>query len=165
VNYIKSIGFVILGLVVLTAVVFVIPVFIAGTTVVAEKVLPFLWVAAYIAMIFCVVVFLPLSLFRRTRIVPIYGFLMASYLFGLGMWLYGFLVTYDLWGEGGVFVGLFLVGIGVVPVAIIAAALKQMWPVVGALIVGLVVTFGARMFAFYLAKTLDRAAQEAPAPK
>jgi hypothetical protein len=78
------------------------------------------------------------------------------------MWMYGFLVTYDLWGGTGIFVGLLLGGIGVVPLAIIAAALKQMWTVVGELVYGLVVTYGARMFAFYLAKTLDRAAEVRP---
>jgi hypothetical protein len=123
---------VILSLVVLTAVMFVIAVLIYGTAAVAEKLLPFLWLAAYIAMVFCIVVLLPLSLFRRTRIVPACGFVIASHLFGLGMWMYGFLVTYDLWGGTGIFVGLLLGGIGVVPLAIIAAALKQMWTVVKA---------------------------------
>jgi hypothetical protein len=81
------------------------------------------------------------------------------------MWMYGFLVTYDLWGGTGIFFGLLLGGIGVVPLAIIAAALNQMWTLVGELVFGLVVTFGPRMFAFYLAKTLDRAAEEAPVPR
>jgi hypothetical protein len=62
------------------------------------------------------------------------GFVIASHLFGLGMWMYGFLVTYDLWGGTGIFVGLLLGGIGGVPLAIIAAALKQMWTVVGELV-------------------------------
>lgn len=59
-------------------------------------------------------------------------------------------------GRTGVVIGLFLFGIGVVPLGIIAGAKQYLWITSGELIYGLVLTFGARAFAFYLAKKMDR---------
>jgi hypothetical protein len=119
------------------------------------KIEPFLMLASDIATVCCIVFLLPLSLFRRTRIVSMWGFLLASYLFGLSFWVYGLLVTYDQWGRTGVFIGLFLFGFGVVPLGIIAAATQYLWLTAGELIFGVVLTFGARAFAFHLAKKMD----------
>jgi hypothetical protein len=87
--------------------------------------------------------------------------LIASYVFGVDVWMYGFLVTFDLWGSIGVLFGLFLGVVGIVPLGMIAAALHALWPIVAELAFGMAITYGARMFAFFLAATLDRAAAEA----
>ena len=39
----------------------------------------------------------------------------------------GLLLTLSLWGLGAVFIGLFMAGIGVVPIAMLATLLKGMW--------------------------------------
>jgi hypothetical protein len=95
---IKAAGAVILGIAGFTALIFVAFLFIEGTATVAETILPFLSAASAIGTIFCVVFLIPLSIFRATRIIAVWGFFIASYLFGLDVWMYGFLVTYDLWG-------------------------------------------------------------------
>src|SRR5208282_5476694 len=107
-----------------------------------------------------VVVLLPLSIFRAPRIVSVWGFLIASYVFGVDVWMYGFLVTFDLWGSIGVLFGLFLGVVGIVPLGMIAAALHALWSIVAELAFGIAITYGARMFAFFLAGTLDRASAE-----
>lgn len=63
------------------------------------------------------------------------GFFIVSYIFGLGVWMYGFLVTYQFWGGTGTFIGLLLGVVGVVPLGIIAAALHGTWYYVGELII------------------------------
>ncbi len=149
------------GLAILAALVFVGGVFILGAEAVSEKALPFFGIATVLAIVFCLVIFLPLSIFRATRIVPIWGIFIASYVFGVYTWMFSFLVTFSLWGVGGVFVGLCLAGIGIFPLAIIAAALHALWSTVGNLAFGIVITCGTRIFSFYLATTLDRAAKQA----
>lgn len=66
---------------------------------VAEAILPYLISATNVVTAICIVHFLPLSISRATRTVSIYGFFIASYLFGLCVWMYGFLVTMSC-GEG-----------------------------------------------------------------
>ena len=157
---IKTAGAAILGVTAFVAIIFVAVLLIEGTATASAKVLPFLIRATDIGTVFCVVFLLPLSLFKATRIVSLWGFLIASYLFGLSIWMYGFLVTYDLWGGTGVFIGLVLFAVGVVPLGIIAAALNGLWFVAGDLVYGIALTYGARAFALYLAARADRDAKE-----
>lgn len=70
--------------------------------------------------------------------------------------MYGFLVTYDLWGGTGIFIGLILGVVGVVPLGILAAALHGIWYYVGELAYGLFLTFGARTLALYLMRKVER---------
>lgn len=155
VTSIKNAGIVILGLAAFVALLFGAVFLIMGTAFIGEKLLPYLMTASLLTLVLCVVIFLPLSLFRVTRIVALWGFFIASYIFGLGVWMYGFLVTYELWGGIGIFIGLFLGVVGVVPLGIIAAALHGIWYYVGELVFGLVLTYGARAFALFLMKTLE----------
>lgn len=48
------------------------------------------------------------------------GLLIASYIFGLMLWMTGLMLTYTLWGLSAVFAGWFVFGIGVAITAIIA---------------------------------------------
>ena len=104
----------------------------------------------------CLLILLPLAIFRRTRLVACYGLFIASFIFGATIWMAGFLTTLDYWGVGAVFVGLFMMGVGVVPMAILAALFQAPWWVAGVLTLGLVVTYGCRMLALTLAASLDR---------
>lgn len=161
ISALKNTGTIILGCATFIALIIVAILLIHGTAIVGTSALPFLIDVRNIATALCIVVFLPLSFFRSTRIVPTWGFLFASFLFGFGVWILGFLVTYDLWGGLGVFFGMCFFGIGVVPLGIVAAALKGMWWVVGTLAYGLVLTIGSRGLAFYLANKCDRDRQQA----
>ncbi len=62
-----------------------------------------------------------LSIFRRTR--PWTGVILfcLSYLLGAATWFYGAGLAFGTWGLFGLFVGLFLFGIGVVPVGVVGA--------------------------------------------
>ena len=60
-----------------------------------------------------------------------------------------------IWGTRAVFIGLFIAGIGVVPIAILATALNGEWAITGQIILLLVLTFGSRMLGFYFAERVD----------
>jgi hypothetical protein len=153
---IKTAGMVILGLAGFVGLLFVAFFLIGGTAFIADKILPYLIDAGLVVLGVCIVALLPLSIFRATRVVSLWGFFIASYIFGLCVWMEGFLVTYNLWGPGGVFIGLFLFVVGVVPLGIIAAGFHGMWLYVGDLVGGVALTYGARVFAMFLMHTLDR---------
>ena len=65
-------------------------------------------------------IFLPLTIFKRTRGISGIVFLIYSYLFGAIVWLVGFAVTIIHWGGWGLIIGLFIIpGVGVVPIGIL----------------------------------------------
>jgi hypothetical protein len=82
--------------------------------------------------------------------------MIASCVFGAALWLTGVAVVYNYWGMVGLFVGLAVAGVGVVPIGLLASALQGEWLEVASLVLGLVLTFGARVLAFYLAQKMDR---------
>jgi hypothetical protein len=111
-------------------------------------------IAAALTLLACVFIFLPLAIFRATRFVSVYGLLFSSYVFGLCVWLVGLLDAYDYWGLGGVVIGMFMAGAGVVPIAMLGQALHSQWSEVAIMIGGIVLTYGTRMFSFWLADTI-----------
>jgi hypothetical protein len=76
------------------------------------------------------------------------------------VWLFGFLVTYAAWGLIGVFIGLFLAGVGVVPLGMIASGLHGQWDMVWQLVLGIALTWGARGLAMWLATKVDQYEEE-----
>jgi TPR repeat protein len=71
-------------------------------------------------------------------------------------WVLGLLVTFEHWGMTGLFVGIIMGVVGVVPLGMLASAFHGIWPQVGDLALGLVLTFGARAIAILLAQRMDR---------
>jgi hypothetical protein len=103
-----------------------------------------------------VLVLLPMSFFHNTRFQAAAGFLIASYILGFELWLFGFLFTYWLWGVVGVVIGVLLLGIGVIPLAIIALLLHGDWTVSLQLIAGCVIIFAIRTYALYVSAKAGR---------
>lgn len=101
-------------------------------------------------------VLLPMSFFRTTRFQAASGFLIASYILGFELWLFGFLFTYWLWGVIGVVIGVLLLGVGVVPLAIVALLLHGDWTVSLQLIAGCVIIFAIRTYALYVSAKAGR---------
>lgn len=156
----KGLGAVALGICGLAALALVVIMIVSGIGYVSAKVLPWLFDASWLAFAFCLVLLLPLSFFRWTRRLAFYGLFFGSYVFGICAWTLGFLVTYSLWGFIGVAIGLFIFGIGVVPVAVLAAMIHGSWEVVWELLVLVALTFGVRIYAAYLAQKVDQEAYE-----
>lgn len=111
-------------------------------------------------LFFIVPFFLLLSFVKRTRNFGIVALFYLSYAFGLSLWLLGFIVTYAFWGLFGIFVGLCLLGVGVVPVGLLASSLNGEWRIFFNIIIGILITFGLRYLSLYLAQKKDSEAKK-----
>ena len=116
----------------------------------SDKALPWLITGSEIAIVICVFVLLPLCIFRTTRSWAGVAFVYTSYLFGLMLFAYSCVFVVYVWGYVGLVVGLIFAGVGVVPVALLAALLHAEWPVLLQLVVGIVLTFGTRFLGLRL---------------
>ena len=117
-------------------------------------VLAFLWPA--VVWVFAgLVVILPFALFRKTRGFVGLAMLIASYVLGLAVWLWGLGVTWILWGGWAVLLGLIVLRFGVVPFALIAASFDGQWDTVLHMAVAMFVLFGTRWLSHWLAEHAD----------
>ena len=132
--------------------------FIGGSAWHGEKVYPWLAIISLLAVGAALLLLLPLSFIRRTKPFAAIGFLIASYILGLTLWVSGLLITYNLWGAFAVFVGLFLLGVGVIPIAMLATAFNGMWGLegIGGLILHAAFVFGFRAYSIYLANKAEQ---------
>ena len=112
---------------------------------------PVFWIALSIS----IVVLAPLSLIPSARGFSAVGFMLAAFAFSTILWLWGMAYTYSVWGMSGVFVGLVLLGIGVVPVAMVGALIHGDWMTLGMFIVTGIVSIGFRGFSSWLAEKAE----------
>jgi len=122
----------------------------------------FPWLAAINALALVVTLFalLPNAVFSSTPKFAGSGMMIVSYVFGATLWVWSLLLTYTLWGGFWLFIGLFMAGVGVVPLAMIATFFKGMWAELGELVVLIALTFGVRVWGYNL---VERALRNAPA--
>jgi hypothetical protein len=117
---------------------------------IGEKILPWLVLLSILAIGFNVVILLPLAIIPPTRPWAGLGFFISSFIFGITGWFMGLLLTWILWGGLAVIIGLFIMGIGVVPIAMIATLFNGMWLELGLLFLAVVLTFGLRILGYVL---------------
>lgn len=132
-------------------------VFILGAGWASTVLLPWFSVLTWLAFGMVVLLILPLAIPQATRGFSSVALLIASYVFGATLWMQGLLLTLSIWGLGAVFIGLFLAGVGVVPIAMLATLFNGMWLALVELILLTVLTFGARAGAMSLAETVEPA--------
>ena len=112
------------------------------------------WAPSIVGVTFAVSVFIfsPLALFRRTRAIAGVEYIVASYIFGTVLWIFGAIFTFVYWGWIGFVAGLFLFGVGVVPMGFVGLALRHEWAELGDLGLILLLTLVTRFAgAAYLA--------------
>ncbi len=146
----KNFGYYILGIAGLLLLLLVSVAMIKGAVWIGEHALQWLINFSWIVFAINLLILLPLGLFRKTGIVGGIGMYISSYVFGLTLWFLGLLLTYFTWGFFGVFIGLVLGGVGVVPVAMLAMLLNGEFFTLVVLIVLTILTFGARALGIYL---------------
>ena len=113
------------------------------------KALSYIWPVVNV-MFICAVLVSPLAALKRAR-GSVAVFMMAfSAVLAVTTWLRAFGVTLVLWGWWAVIVGVVLLGVGVVPVALGAAAFEGQWTVFWEMIVTMAFVIGTRTFAAYL---------------
>jgi len=152
---ISSIGTCALGVVILLAVAAISVVFIFGAVWVGDRVLPWLmWLCVW-AVGFNILILLPLAVIPPTRRWAGLGFYLSSYVFGLTGWFMGLLLTWSLWVLFAVILGLLIMGVGVVPIAIVATLFNGMWPELGMLVLTVVLTYGLRLLGSWLFESYE----------
>jgi len=67
-----------------------------------------------------------------------------SYLLGITNWLFCAIVLHYIWGAIGLIVGILLLGVGVVPLCLIALMIHGEWLLWGSIIFSLISIFGSR---------------------
>lgn len=151
----KAIGGFLIWILVLVGVSLLAFLIIKGGAWLSDKLYP--WVVGLAAIAFAILVFilLPLAAFKKTRGVSGTGIFICSYAFGLSLWVWSFLITYTLWGGFGLFLGLMLGGIGVVPLAMLATLFKGMWAILGQLALIALITFGTRVLGLFIASKAE----------
>jgi hypothetical protein len=152
---VKNVGTYALGIVWCIAAIALPVILIFGALWVGEKILPWLMLLSILALGVCIVILGPLAVFRPTRPWAGLGYYVASYVFGLTGWFMGLLLTWILWGGFAVLIGLVVLGIGVVPIAMLATLFKGMWAELGLLILTITLTFGFRILGMHLAESGD----------
>lgn len=146
----KNLGYYVLGIAGLLLLALVSVAMIKGAVWIGEHALQWLINFSWIVFAINLFILLPLGLFRKTGIAGGMGMYISSYVFGLTLWFLGLLLTYFTWGFLGIFIGLLLGGVGVVPVAMLAMLLNSEFFTLVVLIVLTILTFGARALGIYL---------------
>ena len=152
----KDTGYGLLGLGVLIGLVVLCVYLIEGGVKLGSIIYPYLAMANGFTLGISLLILLPLSFFRKTRYFSASLLLLASFVFGLSLWVWSLLITYHLWGGVAVFIGLFLLGVGVVPIAMLATLFNGMWPQLLELIILTILVFGIRAYSLHLANKVDQ---------
>jgi len=156
----QNIGYALLGIGIFIGIILLAVFFIKGGLWLSELLYPWLSLISAIAFFVCILILLPLAIFRRTRAFSGLGLFVASYIFGASLWVWAFLLTYVLWGATALFIGLFLAGVGVVPIAMLATLFNGEWSILGQLVLLLIFTFGSRMLGYYLVEKAEEPSYE-----
>ena len=147
---IKDAGYMLLGLAFFMGFILLAVVMFKGGIWVSARLHPILEIISAITLLVTVVVLLPLAIFKKTRAASITGLLLSSKIFGLSLWIWSFLLSYIFWGFIGAFLGVFLFGIGVIPVAIIGTIVNAEWRTLGDITLLIVLAGGTKLFAGHM---------------
>jgi hypothetical protein len=147
---VKAVSYWLLGALMMCALLGIIVLFWLGAAWASVHLLPWFAVASDIALVLLVVVLLPLSAIRKCRSIAAAGILIISYIFGVTVWMEGLLLTYSLWGTFALVVGLMMMGVGVVPMAMLATLFHGQWANLAELFVMALLTFGSRAYAYWI---------------
>lgn len=137
------------------AVVIIILWFIKGGVWFSEEIFPIHAKIFYVLVILTFLVLIPMMVIKTTR--PYSGLTLyqITYLFGGIAWFYSAHYCLYFIGIAWLIVGLFLAGIGVVPIAIIGTIFKGHWEFLIFLVIQLAATFGCRALAIYAISTSE----------
>lgn len=152
---IKDLGWGLLGVAFFIGIILLALLFIKGGLWLSATLYPWLVLISGITFLISILILLPLGIFKKTRGVSAIGLLIASYVFGATTQVWSFLLAYVFWGFMGLFIGLFIGGVGVVPIAMLASIFNGEWAIFGQLVLLVVLTFGVRFLSLYIAEKAE----------
>jgi len=151
----KSIGGILFGVALVVGAIVATVLFFTYGAQVAFTISPFVNLIAGILIVINVVLLL-IAIIPGARGVAGIIIYFSSYIYGLSAWIYGLAVTLALWGWIAVIIGLFLGGIGVVPIGMLAAVFNGHWDIFFTLLLAAVLTYAARLIGMLLAESGER---------
>jgi len=131
----NNVGGYILGISILLAFTIVKYFSIHALVIVADSVLNWLNWFPWKLFVADLLILLPLGFFYKTRKIAAIGMILSSVFFGIILWLESLYLTYSIWGAIWVYIGLFFLGIGVFPIAILATIFSGSFIDFGGLII------------------------------
>jgi hypothetical protein len=152
---IKDFGSMILGAGIFIGFILLLLILLKGGLWLSVVLYPWLAGISAITLIITVLILLPLLIFKKTREFSVTGLMIASCIFGTTTWVWSLLLAYFFWGFMGLFIGLSLAGVGVVPIAMLAVIFNGEWSTLWELIFLVILTFGVRFLSVYMATKLD----------
>jgi hypothetical protein len=141
---IKNIGCLFVGIAIFIGALFILSLFIKGGVWFADTMFPLFIYASICLLILDIILFLPLSLFRKTELIAGKWIFFSSYLFGVTLWIWCLILTFKIFGWFGILLGVILLGIGIVPIGFIGALFTGHFSIVLCLILLIMITYGAR---------------------
>lgn len=126
--------------------------FFQGVGWIRANIYPWSSLAAEIAALAVVPISILLAIFRRSRGIGAIGLLISSYVIGLGLWIWSLIVVYVFAGLFWLIVGVVIGGIGVVPIAFIAALLFREWSIAGQILIAAIFVYGIRWISLFLSE-------------
>jgi hypothetical protein len=123
---------------------------------IAKNIHPWTALAAEIAGLGSVPLSLLLAIFRKTRAIGAVGLLISSYVIGLGLCIWSLIIAYNFAGVVWLIIGLAFVGIGVVPVALVASAISGAWSIAGRIAGMATLVYVSRALSTFLAEREER---------
>lgn len=155
----KSIGGAILGIIIFIGVLISsILLFTLGVKA-SVVIAPYIYLLAGILFLLNIITLLS-AIIPNARRVAGWILFISSYVYGLATWIYGLFVTLSLWGVVAIIIGLFLGGVGVVPIGMLAAMFNGQWGVFFTLLILVILTYGTRMIGSSLTENYERRSLE-----
>ena len=152
-------GVLVAGLIFIATLSLIIALLFNGVAAVTAFALPILWEVCGFVTTIGLPVLGVLSFFRATRHGAGQGFRACGYIYGTATYWWTFLLLLGYWGWLGIIVSVMAwTGIGVVPVAMLAAALHADWAIVGQVLFAIIVCGGCMLYGDFL----KRASPDAP---
>lgn len=154
-NILKSIGGTLLGIAIFVGVIVATILFFTFGAKMAFVISPFVNGLAGILLTINIIL-LFFAIIPRARGVIGNIIIFSSLIYGLSAWIYGLAVTLAIWGWLGVIIGVFLGGIGVVPIGMLASVLSGHWDLFWPLLINVATYFGAIVIGGLLVGSAER---------
>ena len=158
-NTLKSIGGTLLGIAIFVGIIAATVLFFTFGAKAAFTISPFVnWLAGLLFIInFITLLF---ALIPKARGVVGLIIYISSYVYGLSAWIYGLAVTLAFWGWVAVIIGIFLGGIGVVPIGMLTSVFNGRWDIFWTLLFTVILTYSARIIGFALVNSTDNSTND-----
>ncbi|WP_027340221.1 hypothetical protein [Halonatronum saccharophilum] len=139
-----------IGLIILVGISIIPMLFIVGQAWVSARIFPWIVSINTITLLCTYIILLPLCIFKRARKIAGSTMVLASYVFGLMILVWSFLIVYSMWGLIGIIIGASIIGVGTIPIAIIVLVIEGAWGALAYLLFLIITFIGTRLFGGYL---------------